>query len=49
MAKIKYKVLIVDDEKINLKLLEKILGHDDFDMDFATSGEESLEMIEKEN
>jgi len=49
MDKKKHKILVVDDEKINLKLVEKILGHDDFEMTFVTSGEECLEVVEKDN
>ena len=41
----KDKLLVVDDEKINLKLVEKILGEDAFDIDFAMSGEEGLKLL----
>jgi len=44
----RHKILVVDDEKINLKLVEKILGTELFDMTFATSGEECLELINED-
>ena len=43
----KVKILVVDDEKINLKLVETILGKNNYDMTFAISGEECLEKVGK--
>jgi len=40
-----HKILVVDDEKINFKLIEKIIGLDEFNIDFVTSGEECLKVI----
>jgi len=38
-------VLVVDDERINLKLVEGILRGQDLNLKMATSGAEALKMI----
>lgn len=44
------KVLIVDDNKINIKIAEKLLSHYEFiDIDSALSGEEALEKTKNTN
>lgn len=44
------KVLIVDDNKINIKIAEKLLSHYEFiDVDSALSGEEALEKAKNTN
>ncbi|WP_316811357.1 ATP-binding protein [Pedobacter heparinus] len=41
------KILIVDDNEVNLLIARRVLGKFDLEMDFALSGEEALEMVQK--
>jgi len=44
----KYKILIVDDEPINLKVLQSLLASENYCVIIALNGEEALEIIELE-
>lgn len=44
-----YNILLVDDEKMNLKILETILRRDGYQFFEAESGEETLKILEREN
>ena len=41
------KVLVVDDNKINVKLASRLLSKYNFEIDFALSGRKCLEMVEQ--
>lgn len=41
------RVLMVDDNPINLKVLEKLLEREGYDTEMAVNGRDALEMIEK--
>ena len=43
-----FNILIVDDEPINIQLLGSVLQESDYDVQFATSGEEALEWVNSE-
>lgn len=43
------KILIVDDEWLELQMLREILEEEGFIIDLASSGQEALEKLEKEN
>ncbi|MDM8543840.1 response regulator [Desulfococcaceae bacterium HSG9] len=43
-----FNILIVDDEPINIQLLGNVLKESDYDVQFATSGEEALEWVNSE-
>jgi len=43
----KQKILIVDDEQLNLDLLEAVLMPERFSLETAMSGEEALEKIKQ--
>lgn len=46
----KKKILIVDDNKINIKIAEKLLTHHDYiETDSALSGKEAIEKVKKTN
>ena len=40
-------ILIVDDEPVNLRLLDNILG-DEYDIDFAQSADEAINIVQTE-
>ena len=44
----KKKILIVDDDLINQKLLERMLPIDQFNVLFASDGEKGMDMVYKE-
>jgi len=44
-----FNILIVDDEPINIQLLGSVLKESDYDVQFATSGEEALEWVNSES
>ncbi len=43
-----YKILVVDDMLVNLKILEKILNTAGYETVLASNGEEALELVQKE-
>ena len=43
------RVLVVDDSKINIKVAQKMLEHEDVEVDTALSGSECLEKIRNNN
>jgi two-component system sensor histidine kinase ChiS len=43
----KYKILIVDDEYVNLKVLKKFLSNDTFEVLEASNGKEALKLVEE--
>lgn len=46
----KKKILVVDDNKINIKIAEKLLSHYDFiEVDSALSGKEAIEKVSNKN
>lgn len=42
------KILIVDDNEVNLLIAKRVLTKYDLEMDFALSGEQALEMVQKQ-
>ncbi len=44
----KEKILVVEDNPLNLKLVEMVLRHNNYDLLKATSGEAALEIAERE-
>ncbi len=44
-----FNILIVDDEPINIQLLGSVLKELDYDIQFATSGEEALDWVNSES
>ena len=44
--KVKKKVMYIDDEIINLKIMESVLG-DDYDLTTVENGEKALEVLEE--
>lgn len=46
---IKKSILIVDDNKINIKIVEKLLSNFDLDIDSALSGKEAIEKVKNKN
>ncbi len=48
-SRIDEKVLIVDDETVNIKVIENYLSLEGYRTSFATNGEDALPMIEKES
>ena len=44
----KYNILIVDDEKFNLDAIRRALRKENYNLFFATNGEEALEILRKE-
>lgn len=42
-------ILLVDDEELVLKTLQKVLGHEDYEVLTAMSGEAALEITEQQN
>lgn len=42
------RILIVDDDPVNLKVLESILGRDDYEIRTATGGQEALERLDEQ-
>ncbi|MCJ7691639.1 MAG: ATP-binding protein, partial [Clostridiaceae bacterium] len=46
-SKDKYKILIVDDEYVNLKVLKNFLSRSTFDVLQASTGKEALQLVEK--
>jgi len=48
-SRYKNRILIVDDEPLNIKLLEAILASDSYEIKTALSGEQALEQVYKES
>ncbi len=43
----KYKILIIDDEKVMIDVLTKLLAEENYDVDYSMNGREGLEKLDK--
>lgn len=45
--KAEFRILVVDDEAVNIRVMENVFAHDNFEMSYAFSGTDALALIEE--